>query len=53
MLTCDDYITPASLDEAFDAMAAHRRTLSHRRRLQPTLCRGRVRVALAMYIFRC
>ena len=24
MLTCDDYITPASLDEAFDAMAAHR-----------------------------
>lgn len=24
MLTCDDYITPASLDEAFDALAAHR-----------------------------
>jgi xanthine dehydrogenase FAD-binding subunit len=24
MLTCDDYITPASLDEAFDAMAEHR-----------------------------
>ena len=24
MLTCDEYITPASLDEAFDAMAAHR-----------------------------
>ena len=23
MLTCDEYITPASLDEAFDAMAAH------------------------------
>jgi len=23
MLTCDDYITPASLDEAFDAIAAH------------------------------
>src|SRR5215472_14712461 len=24
MLTCDEYITPASLDEAFDALAAHR-----------------------------
>ncbi|HET9176260.1 MAG TPA: FAD binding domain-containing protein [Pseudolabrys sp.] len=24
MLTCDDYLTPASLDEAFDAMAEHR-----------------------------
>ena len=24
MLTCDEYITPTSLDEAFDAMAAHR-----------------------------
>ena len=24
MLTCDEYLTPASLDEAFDAMAAHR-----------------------------
>ena len=24
MLTCDEYITPASLDEAFDAMGAHR-----------------------------
>jgi len=24
MLTCDEYITPASLDEAFDAMATHR-----------------------------
>jgi carbon-monoxide dehydrogenase medium subunit/xanthine dehydrogenase FAD-binding subunit len=24
MLLCDDYLTPASLDEAFDAMAAHR-----------------------------
>jgi len=24
MLTCDDYITPLSLDEAFDVMAAHR-----------------------------
>ena len=24
MLTCDEYITPASLDEAFDSMAAHR-----------------------------
>ncbi len=23
MLTCDDYLLPASLDEAFDAMAAH------------------------------
>src|SRR6516164_7284686 len=24
MLTCDDYLTPGSLDEAFDLMAAHR-----------------------------
>ena len=24
MLTCDDYMTPGSLDEAFDAMAANR-----------------------------
>ena len=24
MLTCDDYLTPASLDEAFDAIAEHR-----------------------------
>ena len=24
MLICDEYLTPASLDEAFDAMAAHR-----------------------------
>ena len=24
MLTCDEYLTPASLDEAFAAMAAHR-----------------------------
>jgi FAD binding domain in molybdopterin dehydrogenase len=24
MLTCDDYLTLASLDEAFDAMAEHR-----------------------------
>ena len=32
MLTCDEYITPASLDEAFDAMAAQSRPLSHRRR---------------------
>lgn len=24
MLTCDNYLTPASLDEAFDAMAEHR-----------------------------
>ena len=24
MLTCDDYLTPASLDEAFAAMAEHR-----------------------------
>ena len=24
MLTCDDYLTPASLDEAFDAMSEHR-----------------------------
>ena len=24
MLTCDDYLSPATLDDAFDAMAAHR-----------------------------
>src|SRR5262249_62081217 len=24
MLTCDDYLTPGSLDEAFDMMASHR-----------------------------
>ena len=24
MLTCDEYLTPSSLDEAFAAMAAHR-----------------------------
>ena len=31
MLTCDDYLTPGSLDEAFDIMASKLRTLSHRR----------------------
>ena len=32
MLICDEYLTPASLDEAFDAMAAPSRPVSHRRR---------------------
>ena len=42
MLTCDEYLTPGSLDEVFDMMASNRGRYRIMR-ARPTLCLGRAK----------
>ena len=53
MLTCDDYLTPGSLEGAFDDDGVATADAIVSSLARPTRCLGRARAARATFMFQC